>query len=231
MTRDRMNQLLESADKNLIHNYKPQPIVLTRGEGRHLWDVAGNRYLDMTAGIAACPLGHAHPRLAAAICEQAKRLVHVSNLFHNEMQIRLAEALSRIASPSMGPVKAFFCNSGGEANEAALKLAKRYQTTVIGQPDRIEVLSFEGSFHGRTIATVGITGQEKYRAGFGPLIEWGRFLPWPEGEDFSTLDGITQKTCAVIVEPIQAEGGIRVPPPGFLKALRARTSEMGAVLI
>ena len=230
-TRDRMQQLLDSADRTLVHNYKPQPIVLTRGEGRHLWDVAGNRYLDMTAGIAACPLGHGHPKLAAAIADQAKRLIHVSNLYFIEAQIRLAERLAELAAPSMGECATFFCNSGGEANEAALKLAKRYQTTVLGHGERIEVCSFEGSFHGRTIATVGITGQEKYRAGFGPLIEWARFLPWPTATDFSTLDAITDRTCAVIIEPIQAEGGIRVPPPGFLAALRARCTATGTVLI
>jgi acetylornithine aminotransferase/acetylornithine/N-succinyldiaminopimelate aminotransferase len=231
MTRDRMKQLLESADRYLIKNYKPQPIVLTRGEGCRLWDVAGNRYLDMTAGIAACPLGHGHPRLAEAIAAQAKRLIHVSNLYYIEAQIALAEQLAERARSTMENVRAFFCNSGGEANEAALKLAKRYQTTVLGRPERIEVLSFDGSFHGRTIATVGLTGQEKYRSGFGPLIEWGRFLAWPTAGDLSVLAQITERTCAVIVEPIQAEGGIRVPPPGFLRALRQRCSETGTVLI
>ena len=230
-TRDRQGQLLEAAERYLAHNYKQQPIVLTRGEGVHLWDVAGNRYLDMTAGIAACTLGHAHPGLAAAVSEQAKRLVHVSNLFFIEAQIRLAERLAQLAAPSMGPVRSFFCNSGAEANEAALKLAKRWQTTVRGQPERVEVLAFEGSFHGRTIATVGLTGQEKYRSGFGPLIEWGRFLPFPEGSDFACLDRITERTCAVIIEPIQAEGGIREPPAGFLRALRDRCTDRGVVLI
>ena len=235
MTRDRQNQLIEAADRYLLHNYKQQPVVLTRGEGVRLWDVAGNRYLDMTAGIAACPLGHAHPRLAEAVAEQARRLIHASNLFFIEAQIRLAERLARLAAPSMAeggaPIRTFFCNSGAEANEAAIKLAKRYQATVRGDAARVEVLSFEGSFHGRTIATVGLTGQEKYRAGFGPLIEWARFLPWPEGGDFSCLEQITRATCAVIIEPIQAEGGIRVPPPGFLKALRERCTSQGAVLI
>src|SRR3954471_16732929 len=117
-TRDRQNQLLEIADRHLIHNYKQQPIVLTRGEGMHLWDVAGNRYLDLTAGIAACPLGHAHPRLSAAVAEQARRLIHVSNLFYIEAQIRLAERLAELVAPSMGPARSFFCNSGAEANEA-----------------------------------------------------------------------------------------------------------------
>src|SRR3954467_12942164 len=124
MTRETMNALVEKAQRFLIGNYKPQPIVLDRGEGCWVWDVAGNRYLDMTAGIAACPLGHAHPRLADAIAEQARRLVHVSNLFYIEAQIRLAERLAQLAAPTMGPVRSFFCNSGGEANEAALKLAK-----------------------------------------------------------------------------------------------------------
>jgi predicted acetylornithine/succinylornithine family transaminase len=239
-TRERQTQLIEIAERHLLHNYKQQPIVMTRGEGVRLWDVAGNRYLDMTAGIAACPLGHGHPKLAEAIAEQARRLIHVSNLFFIEAQIRLAERLAELASPTMagpesspggGPLKSFFCNSGAEANEAALKLAKRWHTTVRGQPERVEVLSFEGSFHGRTIATVGLTGQEKYRAGFGPLIEWGRFLPFPEGDDLSVLERITERTCAVILEPIQAEGGIRMPPPGFLKALRERCTRTGAVLI
>lgn len=234
MTRERQTQLIESADRHLLHNYKQQPVVLTRGEGTHLWDVAGNRYLDMTAGIAACPLGHAHPRLAEAVAAQARRLIHCSNLFFIEAQIQLAERLSALAAPTMGQTgatRAFFCNSGGEANEAAIKLAKRWQTTVRGQAERVEVCAFEGSFHGRTIATVGLTGQEKYRAGFGPLIEWARFLPWPSDGDFSCLDGITERTCAVIVEPVQAEGGIRVPPPGFLRALRRRCNDTGTVLI
>ena len=237
-TRDRQSQLIEAADRYLVHNYKQQPIVLSRGEGVRLWDVAGNRYLDMTAGIAACPLGHSHPALANAVAEQARRLIHSSNLFFVEAQIRLAERIAELCAPSMGeggrggrPARSFFCNSGAEANEAAIKLAKRYQTTVRGQPERTLVFAFEGSFHGRTIATVGLTGQEKYRAGFGPLIEWGRFLPWPDGLDFSCLDQITERTCAVILEPIQAEGGIRVPPPGFLKALRERCTERGVVLI
>ncbi len=224
------DELVASARRLLLQNYQQQPIVLERGEGVWLWDVTGRRYLDLTAGIAACPLGHSHPKLVTAIAEQAHRLIHVSNLFFIEPQIRLAERLAALAAPSMGPVRAFFCNSGGEANEAAIKLAKRFQTTTQGRADRIEVLSFEGSFHGRTIATVALTGQEKYRAGFGPLVEWARILPWPlHAED--GLDAITEHTAAVIVEPIQAEGGIRVPPAGFLKALRERCTTTGTVLI
>jgi predicted acetylornithine/succinylornithine family transaminase len=224
-------EYIEVAQKSLTQNYRQQPVVLDRGKGSEVWDVSGKRYLDLTGGIAACPLGHGHAGLAAAIAAQASKLIHVSNLFYNEAQIRLADKLTQLAS-ELGSPRAFFCNSGAEANEAALKLVKRYQTTVRGKPERIEVFAFEGSFHGRSIATVALTGQEKYRAGFGPLIEWGRFLPWPESaDDPRVLGRIGESTCAVIIEPIQAEGGIRVPPAGFLAALRKRCSDTGTVLI
>jgi predicted acetylornithine/succinylornithine family transaminase len=224
-------ELIESAQKLLTQNYKQQPVVLTRGSGCAVWDVDGRQYLDLTAGIAACPLGHAHPALGKRIADQAMRLIHVSNLFYNENQIRLAGELARLAHGILHP-RVFFCNSGAEANEAAIKLAKRYQTTVKGRAERIEVLAFEGSFHGRTVATVALTGQEKYRAGFGPLIEWARHLPWPtDDNDQRALDAITERTCAVIIEPIQAEGGIRSAPPGFFPALRQRCDETGTLLI
>jgi predicted acetylornithine/succinylornithine family transaminase len=224
-------QLIEEAQKLFTQNYKQQPIVLRRGAGCTVWDVAGHRYLDLTGGIAATPLGHAHRALAATVAEQALKLIHVSNLYWSEPQILCARALAKKAHALAGP-RVFFCNSGAEANEAALKLAKRWQTVVKGRPERVEVLSFEGSFHGRTIATVGITGQEKYRAGFGPLVEWSRILPYPnDANDFRALDAVSDKTCAVIIEPIQAEGGIRVPPPDFLRALRQKCSDTGTVLI
>lgn len=231
--------LIARAGRVLTKNYRQQPIVLRRGEGCRVWDVAGREYLDLTGGIAACPLGHAHPALTRAVAEQAGRLIHVSNLFFNEPQILLADRLAALAAP-LGDPRVFFCNSGAEANEAALKLAKRFQHVVRGRPDRIEVLSFEGSFHGRSIATVALTGQEKYRAGFGPLVEWARIVPFPESEpgsapgatmDRRALDAITPATCAVILEPIQAEGGIRVPTPAFLAELRARCDATGTVLI
>jgi predicted acetylornithine/succinylornithine family transaminase len=224
-------QLIEEAQTLFTQNYRQQPIVLRRGAGCKVWDVAGRRYLDLTGGIAATPLGHGHLGLAAAITEQAMKLVHVSNLYWNEQQILCARAIARRAH-AMGAVRVFFCNSGAEANEAAVKLAKRYQTTFKGRPERIEVLSFEGSFHGRTVATVALTGQEKYRSGFGPLIEWARQVPYPTDEnDFRALDAITDKTCAVLIEPIQAEGGIRVAPPDFFKALRQKCTDTGTVLI
>ena len=227
----RATELIGLAEHALTTNYRQQPIVLTRGQGCTVWDVAGREYLDLTGGIAACPLGHAHEKLTRAISEQAGKLIHVSNLFYNEQQILLADRLIKLAD-GMGSPRVFFCNSGAEANEASIKIAKRYQNVIKGRPERIEVLSFEGSFHGRSIATVALTGQEKYRAGFGPLVEWARIVPWPESTtDERAIAAITEATCAVILEPIQAEGGIRIPPEGFLQKLRKRCDETGTVLI
>jgi predicted acetylornithine/succinylornithine family transaminase len=179
----------------------------------------------MTAGIAVCVLGHGHAGLSQALALQATRLHHTSNLYFIEAQIRLAEALARRAFTG----KAFFCNSGTEANEAALKLARRYQIVVRGQPKRIELISFEGSFHGRTMGALSVTGQAKYREGFGPLLPDVRFIPFGDAE--AARKAITERTCAVIAEPIQAEGGINLPPPGYLQELRRVCSERGALLI
>ncbi|HEV3033014.1 MAG TPA: aspartate aminotransferase family protein [Polyangia bacterium] len=218
-------ELVGLGKRLLLNNYRQASIVMTRGEGCVLWDVSGRRYLDMTAGVAVCVLGHGDAGLADAIGTQARRLVHASNLYYLENQLLLAEALSRRAFKG----RAFFCNSGTEANEAALKLARRYQVVTRGQPGRVELIAFENSFHGRTMGALAVTGQPKYRGGFGPLVEPVRFLPFG---DASVLRGaITDKACAVIVEPIQAEGGIVLPPPGYLQELRRLCSETGTVLI
>jgi predicted acetylornithine/succinylornithine family transaminase len=198
---------------------------LSSGDGCVLWDVEGRRYLDMTAGIAVCVLGHGHGGLADAIARQAGRLGHTSNLYYIEMQIRLAEALSRRAFAG----KAFFCNSGTEANEAALKLARRYQIVTRNQPGRIEIVACENSFHGRTFGALSVTGQPKYRQGFGPLLPGVKFMPF--GDLAAARSTITDETCAVIIEPIQAEGGINLPPPGYLQELRRISAERGALLI
>ena len=219
------DELLSAGRKLLINNYGRAPIVMSRGEGCMLWDVEGNRYLDMTAGIAVCVLGHGHAGLAQAIAVQATRLHHTSNLYFIEEQIKLAEALSRRAFAG----KYFFCNSGTEANEAAIKLARRYQAVVKNRPDRLEIISFENSFHGRTLGALSVTGQAKYRQGFGPLLPNVRFIPF--GDSDAARKAITEKTCAVITEPIQAEGGINLPPPGFLQEIRRLCTERGAVLI
>jgi predicted acetylornithine/succinylornithine family transaminase len=218
-------ELVAAGKRLLLNNYRQAPIVMTRGEGCALWDVSGRRFLDMTAGVAVCVLGHGDLGLADAIAGQARRLVHASNLYFLETQLHLAEALSRRAFKG----RAFFCNSGTEANEAALKIARRYQIVARAQPARTELVAFENSFHGRTMGALSVTGQAKYRTGFGPLVEPVRFLPFG---DASVLRGaITENTCAVIVEPIQAEGGIVLPPPGYLQELRRLCTETGTVLI
>jgi acetylornithine aminotransferase/acetylornithine/N-succinyldiaminopimelate aminotransferase len=219
------DDLIAAGKRLLLNNYRQAPVVMTRGEGCALWDVSGRRFLDMTAGIAVCVLGHGDAGLADAVAAQARRLVHASNLYYVENQLRLAEALARRAFKG----RAFFCNSGTEANEAALKLARRYQAVARAKPERIELVAFDNSFHGRTMGALSVTGQAKYRAGFGPLVEPVRFLPFGDG---SALAGaVTEKTCAVIVEPVQAEGGIVLPPPGWLQELRRLCTDTGTVLI
>lgn len=219
------SSLVALGQKLLMNHGRPAPLAMARGEGCLLWDTEGRRYLDMTAGIAVCVLGHGHRGLAQALADQATRLIHTSNLYYVEGQIRLAEALAKRGFQG----RAFFCNSGTEANEAALKLARRYQVTTRNSPERVEIVAFENSFHGRTIGAVSVTGQPKYREGFGPLFGPVRFLPFGDVE--AARAAITAKTCAVIVEPIQAEGGIHVPPPGFLQELRRLCHETGTVLI
>jgi len=219
------SELLDAGRRLLLNNYRQAPVVMSRGAGCTLWDSEGRHYLDMTAGIAVCVLGHAHLGLAEAIAAQAHQLVHASNLYYLEAQVRLAEALSRRAFKG----RAFFCNSGTEANEAALKLARRYQAVAQNRPQRTELVAFENSFHGRTMGALSVTGQPKYRSGFGPLVEPVRFLPF--GDVAAARAGITDLTCAVILEPIQAEGGILLPPPGYLQELRRHCTETGTVLI
>jgi acetylornithine/N-succinyldiaminopimelate aminotransferase len=218
-------ELMATGRKLLLNNYGRQPVVMSRGEGCVLWDADGRRFLDMTAGIAVCVLGHGHQGLAHALAMQASRLHHTSNLYFIEMQVRLAEALSRRAFQG----KAFFCNSGTEANEAALKIARRYHAVVRKDPERTEFVSCENSFHGRTMGALSVTGQPKYRAGFGPLIPGVRFMPFGDLE--AARASVNDKTAAVILEVIQAEGGINLPPPGYLQELRKLCTERGALLI
>jgi predicted acetylornithine/succinylornithine family transaminase len=226
MNEKRQNELLEIADRVLLKNYRQQPIVMSHGKGVELWDVSGRRYLDMTAGIAVCNLGHAHPAFVRAVAEQAEKLVHTSNLYFIEQQILAAQA---ITDRCFGD-RVFFCNSGAEANEAALKLARRYQHVVAGQPHRNLVVSTHGSFHGRSIATVSITGQDKYREGFGPMFEPVAFVPFGDLEAAARVLEARQ-ACAFIVEPVQAEGGIVEPPPGYLAGLRKLCDDTGTLLL
>jgi acetylornithine/N-succinyldiaminopimelate aminotransferase len=219
-------ELLAIADQVFVKNYRQQPIVLERGRGCEVWDVTGARYLDMTAGIAVNGLGHTHSRFTSRVTEQLARLVHVSNLYFNEQQVLAAKA---IVDRSFAD-RVFFCNSGGEANEGAIKLARRYQAVVAEAPHRTTIVSTHGSFHGRTIGTVSVTGQPKYRDGFGPLFGPVEFVNYGDLDAMKKqLEGRT--ACAVIVEPIQAEGGIVVAPPGYLAGLKELCHETGTILI
>ncbi|MEO6773906.1 MAG: acetylornithine/succinylornithine family transaminase [Kofleriaceae bacterium] len=218
--------LLSLADHVLLKNYRQQPIVLERGRGCEVWDKAGTRYLDFTAGIAVCGLGHVHPGFTARVTEQLGKLVHVSNLYFNDQQLFAAKAITDHSFAK----RVFFCNSGAEANEAALKLARRYQAIVAGQPHRTTFVSTINSFHGRSFATVSITGQAKYREGFGPMVGPVEFIPYNDLEAAARV--LEQRTaCAIIVEPIQAEGGIIPAAPGYLAGLRRLCDDTGTLLI
>ncbi len=213
----------EKTEKFVMKTYNRFPVAFVKGDGCWLYDENGKKYLDMLAGIAVCNLGHNHPSISKVICEQAKELIHVSNYFYIKTQAELARLL---CEHSFGD-KVFFCNSGAEANEGAIKLARRYGTSK--NPEKYEIIAFKGSFHGRTIATVSVTGQGKYSEGFGPLLKGVKFA------EFNSLSSvkeiISEKTAGIIVEPIQGEGGVRPADINFLKGLRELANEYDAVLI
>ena len=219
-------ELLALAERVMVKNYRQQPIVLERGRGCEVWDRAGNRFLDMTAGIAVCGLGHTHPRFIARITEQLVKLVHVSNLYFNDQQILAASAIVERSFAK----RVFWCNSGAEANEGALKLARRYQAVINNAPNRTTFVSTHGSFHGRSFATVSITGQPKYREGFGPMVGPVEFIAYGD-LDAARKILETKTACGIIVEPIQAEGGIIVAPDGYLAGLRELCDDTGTILI
>ena len=221
------DEVIGEAKHVLLQNYKQQPIVLARGEGSYLWDAEGKRYLDLIAGIATCALGHCHPAVTAAVKKQLDTLWHVSNVFYSEPQIQLAARLTKASG--LPGARAFFCNSGAEANEALIKLARRYQHVVKGNAERSDIITFEGGFHGRTLATVTATAQPKYQAGFEPLPGGFKYAPMGDLEAVKKLVGPT--TAAILVEPIQGEGGVKPAPPGFLKALRALCDANGVLLL
>ncbi len=228
----------------LVGNYAPQPVAFVRGEGSWLFDAEGDRYLDLMGGIATACLGHANPILRAALEEQAARLWHVSNLYTTEPQIRLAE---RLTANSFAEA-VYFCNSGAEANEAALKLARRHHYDrwqaargsdssadapaaghAASDGPRFEIIAFEGAFHGRTLFTVSATGTPAYWQGFEPLVPGIHHAPW--GDLDAVRDLLSERTAAILVEPIQGEGGLRLPPPGFLRGLRDLADENGCLLV
>ncbi len=216
--------MLETAKKFQLGNYVPAPFVLTEGHGCRVRDAAGREYLDLSAGISVLSVGHCHPTLAKAIADQAQRLMHVSNLFHNERAIELAASICARTPFS----KVYFGNSGTEAIEAMLKLARRYHYEQ-GDTGRTELVAANHSFHGRTMGSLSVTGQPKYHKGMTPLIPGVTFI------DFNDLDGlrraVNERTAAVILEPIQAEGGIFVAEEVFLKGARELCDAQGALLL
>lgn len=217
-------QRAEQAKTFFTPNYKPAPLVVERGEGCYLFDVEGNKYLDLVGGIAVSALGHGHPALVKAIQEQAAKVLHTSNLYLNRPSLELAD---RLRSVSFGQ-RIFFCNSGAEANEAQIKLARRYAWDR-GDKKRNKIISFDGSFHGRTFAALTATAQPKYHEGFGPMPEG---FVYAKLGDVEALDKLVDDTvAAILVEPIQGEGGVRVPPKGFLAACRRLASQRGALLL
>ena len=219
-----MKEIIQKADTVITATYKRSPIVIEKGEGCTLWDTEGRAYTDFVAGVAVCNLGHAHPRVAKALAAQAETLFHVSNLYYTYPQTELASWLVEHSFAD----RLFFCNSGAEANEAAIKIARRYFKEK-GEDGRYRIVTMEKSFHGRTMATLSATGQDKIKHGFDPILAGFDFVPF---NDIDALkEKITPATCAVLLEPIQGEGGVRCPDPEYLKTIRQLCDETGTLLI
>lgn len=219
-----IDKWMQLADKVIAPTYTRFPVMLIRGKGIRVWDNTGKEYLDFISGLGACNLGHCHPAVTEAVRDQVDSLIHVSNLFHIRSQIELAQLLVKHSFAD----KAFFCNSGAEANEAAIKLARKSQKDR-GNRERVEIITAKNSFHGRTLATITATGQEKFQKGFEPLVPGFRYVAY---DDLEELEGaVTEKTAAVMLEPIQSEGGVNVPSDGYLMAVRELCDKHGILLI
>ena len=217
-------QLMEWSDKHIMTTAKRNPVALVRGEGVRVWDSEGKEYLDFTGGIAVTALGHSHPRVVGTMREQAATLLHVSNLFYIPQQIHLAKLLCDHSFAD----RVFFSNSGAEANETAIKLARKWAKEH-GASDRGDIISMRGGFHGRTLATVTATAQEKYHHGFEPLPGGFKYVPF---NDLRAVErAIDSRTAGVLVEPIQGEGGVYLPDDGYLPGLRKICDEAGIALI
>ncbi len=215
---------IDRADTFIFMTYRRSPITLVKGDGCRVWDEDGKEYIDFVGGIAVCNLGHSSPLVSKAVYEQSKKLVHVSNLFYTQPQTELAQVL---IENSFG-ARVFFCNSGAEANEAAIKLARRYSREKFG-PERHVIITMDNSFHGRTMATLSATGQEKIKKGFDPLLQGFRYVPFNDLKNLrSAIDG---SVCAVLLEPIQGEGGVVLPDPDYLKGVREICREHAILLI
>jgi len=221
---DQNETTMSLADKYMFKTYARFPLTLVRGDGCRVWDEDGKEYLDFVGGIAVCALGHSSPIVSKALEHQSKELVHVSNLYYTRPQTELARLLVENSFAD----RVFFCNSGAEANEAAIKLARRYANEKFG-PQRHLIISMEDSFHGRTMATLSATGQEKIKAGYNPLLEGFTFVPF---NDLERLDqALDESVCAVMLEPIQGEGGVVLPDADYLKGVKALCQDREALLI
>jgi acetylornithine aminotransferase len=215
--------IIEATDRTQVGVYARYPVAFVRGEGARLWDGDGKRYLDFFTGLAVNNLGHGHPRVVAAIRAQSEKLLHVSNVYYNEPSARLGTLLTEHSFAE----RVFFCNSGAEANEAAIKLARRHGSRQLD--GRYEILTVLGSFHGRTIATLSATAQEKYQSGFQPLLQGFRYVRF--GDAAAMRAAVRPETVAILVEPIQGEGGVNVPPAGYLRQLRELCDEKRMLLM
>jgi acetylornithine/N-succinyldiaminopimelate aminotransferase len=217
-------EIIAQAEQVIIHTYGRYPVAFVRGQGATLWDANGKSYTDFLSGIAVCVLGHCHPRVVEAIKTQAETLLHVSNFYHTIPQTEVATFLSEHAFGG----KSFFCNSGAEANEAALKIARKFGHDHHG-PECSDIIVTANSFHGRTLGTIAATGQTKVQKGFEPLVPG--FMHVPYGDLGAVEQAMTERTCAVFVEPIQGEGGIVVPPDGYLAGLRRMCDQQNVLLM
>ncbi len=216
-------QWIKKSDNYVMKNYGRYPIVAVKGKGCRVWDADGKEYLDFLAGIAVNNLGHCHPRIVEALRKQAGEMIHCSNLYHIPPQIELAELLCQNSFAQ----KVFFCNSGAEANEAAIKLARKYSREKYGQ-ERFEIITASESFHGRTMATLSATGQEKIQRFFDPLLHGFTHVPY---NDVAALEkAVSSRTCAVMLEPIQGESGVNVPSPDYFREIR-RICDKNSVLL
>ena len=214
-------RIRELFDKYVIPSYSRFDLVLDRGEGSYVWDVDGKRYLDLAGGIAVCSLGHAHPEITKTLTEQSGKLIHVSNLYYNEAQGRLAKRIVEHIAPG----RVFFCNSGAEANEGLFKLARKFGHDT----GRYEIITTTDSFHGRTLAGIAATGQEKVKKGFAPAVEGFGQVPFNDLE--AMRNAVTSKTAAILVEPVQGESGITVANPEYLTGLRQLCDEKNLLLL
>lgn len=216
--------IVEMGHENIMNTYGRHDFALVRGQGSYVWDADGNKYLDLVAGIAVNNIGHCHPKVVEALREQAGILLHCSNLYWIEPQAKLAKLLTDNSFAK----KVFFCNSGAEANEAAIKLARKYSYNKYGA-GRAEIITAQNSFHGRTLTALTATGQEKYQKGFEPLTPGFKYVPY---NDLQTLEkAIGKETCAIMLEPLQGEGGVNVPSPEYFQSVRALCDKHDLLLI